>query len=97
MPAIASASRANAAPTNPMMNTPRLNARGGPYQPGDTILDRYMPDATPEEREAARENLKEFAELILRFCIRETERRREAFRKAKFDSPEGFEESASEM
>jgi len=49
-------------------------------QPGDLILDRYMPNATPEEREAARANLTEFAALIFRFCVREAERRQEAIR-----------------
>lgn len=27
-------------------------------RPGDLILDRYMPNATPEEREEARANLR---------------------------------------
>ena len=35
-------------------------------RPGDFILDRYMPDATPEEREGARENLRRLAKLLLR-------------------------------
>ena len=39
-------------------------------QPGDLILDRYMPDATPEEREVARENLKRLARLMLRVEVR---------------------------
>lgn len=30
-------------------------------QPGDLILDRYMPDASADDREAAREVLREFA------------------------------------
>lgn len=33
-------------------------------RPGDLILNRYMPDATGEEREAARENLREFAVVV---------------------------------
>jgi len=32
-----------------------------PHRPGDYVLDRYMPDATPEEREDARETLRQFA------------------------------------
>ena len=28
-------------------------------RPGDAVIDRYMPDATAEEREAAREHLRE--------------------------------------
>ena len=39
-------------------------------QPGDIILDRYMPDATPEEQDDARENLYAFAAVILRICER---------------------------
>lgn len=34
-------------------------------QIGDIILDHYLPNATPEEREAARENLRLLARLIL--------------------------------
>ena len=34
-------------------------------QPGDLILDRYMPHATTEEREAARENLRAFAAVVV--------------------------------
>ena len=33
-------------------------------RPGDVILDRYMPYATPEERDAARENLRAFAVVV---------------------------------
>lgn len=35
-------------------------------RPGDAIINRYMPNATPEEKEAARENLKKLARFILR-------------------------------
>lgn len=34
-------------------------------QPGDLILDRYMPQATPEEREVARANLRAFAVVVV--------------------------------
>ncbi len=34
-------------------------------QPGDLILDRYMPHATVQEREAARENLRAFAVVVV--------------------------------
>ena len=34
-------------------------------QAGDLILDRYMPHATKEEREAARENLRAFAVVVV--------------------------------
>jgi len=43
-----------------------LNAR----RPGDLILDRYMPGATDEEREAARENLRTYASVVLRIATR---------------------------
>ena len=35
-------------------------------RPGDLILDRYMPNATPEEREAAHETLRRLARFVLR-------------------------------
>lgn len=35
------------------------------HQPGDLILDRYMPQATAEEREVARENLRAFAAVVV--------------------------------
>lgn len=41
-----------------------------PYRPGDVFLNRYMPDTTEEEREAARENLKNFAAVMLRVFTR---------------------------
>lgn len=34
--------------------------------PGDVILDHYLPNATGEEREAARENLRRLARLLIR-------------------------------
>ena len=37
----------------------------GPQRPGDLILNRYMLNASEEEREAARENLREFAIAIV--------------------------------
>lgn len=37
-----------------------------PARPGDLILDRYMPDATVEEREAARANLNSFLATLVR-------------------------------
>jgi hypothetical protein len=39
--------------------------------PGDVILERYMPDATAEEREAARANLYAFVAVLLRIATRE--------------------------
>ena len=40
-------------------------------RPGDAILDRYMPDATADEREAARANLYGFVAVLLRIATRE--------------------------
>ena len=52
-------------------------------QPGDLILDRYLPFATPEEREDARETMRQFA--IVYFSII---RRRARDTQAKSDSPD---------
>lgn len=50
-------------------------------RPGDLILNRYMPNASEEEREAARENLREFATVVVgvtkRIAKEEAERARE--------------------
>lgn len=37
-------------------------------RPGDSILDRYMPNATSEEREAARVYLREFMAFLYGVC-----------------------------
>jgi len=42
-----------------------MDAKTPHRQPGDLILDRYMPRATAEEREAARENLRAFAVVVV--------------------------------
>jgi|CXWL01.1.fsa_nt_gi hypothetical protein len=51
------------------------------HRPGDLILNRYMPDATEEECEAARENLREFAVVVVgiakRLAKEESEHARE--------------------
>lgn len=36
-------------------------------KPGDLILDRYLPNATPEAREEAREGLRRHALLLIRW------------------------------
>ena len=36
------------------------------HRPGDVILNKYLPNASPEEREAARESLKRLARLLIR-------------------------------
>lgn len=47
------------------MPTNQNNAR----QPGDDIIDRYLPDATLEERERARLELKGFAVAIFGVAV----------------------------
>ncbi|MBV8977714.1 MAG: hypothetical protein JOZ13_10090 [Alphaproteobacteria bacterium] len=36
------------------------------HRPGDAILNRYMPDASEEAREAARDNLFRLVDLVIR-------------------------------
>jgi len=43
------------------METPQLERLSG-----DLIINRYMPNATEEERKDARENLRRFARVLLR-------------------------------
>ncbi len=47
------------------METPQRTRR-----PGDLIIDRYMPNATEDEREAARANLYAFVAVLLRISTR---------------------------
>ena len=65
------------------------------HRPGDLILDRYMPNATEAEREAARENLREFAIIVVgiakRLAREETKHAKEILEELKtmieFESP----------
>ncbi len=59
-------------------------------KPGDLILDRYMPNASHEEREAARENLKALVLVLLRIDER---LHREAVEKANRGNGNGEVES----
>lgn len=34
-------------------------------RPGDLLLDRYLPEATPREREEEHQNLRRFAKTLL--------------------------------
>lgn len=43
-----------------------MHAENPDRQPGDLILDRYMPQATAEEREAARTNLRTLLATLMR-------------------------------
>lgn len=45
--------------------TPMKEEPKPPRQPGDLILDKYMPNATPLEREEARFNLLQYAKVII--------------------------------
>ncbi|HEY5236976.1 MAG TPA: hypothetical protein VIJ62_01235 [Rhizomicrobium sp.] len=47
-----------------------MNAPSHEPRPGDLILNRYMLNATEEEREEARENLRAYATVILRIATR---------------------------
>ena len=42
-------------------------------KPGDVFLDRYMPDATEADREAARANLYAYFGVLLRIATRRAE------------------------
>lgn len=47
-----------------------MDAHAPNRQPGDLILDRYMPQATADEREAARANLRAFAVVVVSIAKR---------------------------
>lgn len=49
-------------------------------RPGDVILDRYMPHASPEAREEARESLRDLAKVVLRMNLRVLRNQDEAIR-----------------
>lgn len=40
-------------------------------KPGDLILDRYMPDASPKERDDARDNLRALIHVLARLIARD--------------------------
>ena len=54
-------------------------------RPGDFILDRYMPHATAEEREVARENLRAFALVVVGIARRLALEEREQAIRARTD------------
>ena len=54
-----------------MRDSERMPKSSPKRRPGDVILDRYMPGATAEEREAARANLYGFVAVLLRIAARE--------------------------
>lgn len=49
-------------------------------RPGDYILDKYMPAASTEQREEARENLYALAAVVVRICERIARERQDAIR-----------------
>ena len=67
----------------------------GPQRPGDLILNCYMPNATKEQREAARENLRQYAKIVVgiakRLAREEAEQAKEILGELKalieFESP----------
>ncbi len=59
-------------------------------RPGDFILDRYMPDATAEEREVARENLRAFALVVVGIARRLAQEEREQAIRARTDITVGL-------
>jgi hypothetical protein len=50
------------------------------HRPGDYILDKYLPDAAPEAREEARDNLYALATVVVRICTRIAHERQEEIR-----------------
>lgn len=63
-----------------------------PPKPGDLILGRYMPNATEEEREEARQNLQAFAATLVRIAARRADETILAIRRdgaATLESAEG--------
>ena len=56
---------ADSGPRSQIQATPMKKKPKPPRRPGDLILDKYMPDATPIEREEARFNLRQLALLII--------------------------------
>lgn len=47
-------------------------------QPGDIILDRYVPHLGPADREVARERLQRLARLLVKIAMRQVREEREA-------------------
>jgi hypothetical protein len=54
-----------------LRDSKRMSKSSPKRRPGDVILGRYMPDASQEEREAARANLYGFVAVLLRIATRE--------------------------
>lgn len=42
-------------------------------EPGDLIIDRYLPDASDGERDEARDDLRRFARALINVAVREIE------------------------
>lgn len=57
----------------------------GAQKPGDVFLDRYMPGATPEQRETARQELYDFFAVLLRIATRRATEEYERTIRAKND------------
>ena len=48
-----------------------------PHRPGDFVLNRYMPNASEAEREAARDRLGRLGALLVRILTRVKQEKRE--------------------
>lgn len=42
-------------------------------RPGDALIEKFMPDASPEERERAHANLRQLARVLLRIAKRQVD------------------------
>jgi len=67
------------------------------HRPGDIILDRYLPNAAPEQREDARENLRRLARLIIRVHTRLARERGDNTIRAKSASEVDSESSSTDL
>lgn len=55
-------------------------------QPGDDILDRYVPHLSGSDRELARERLQKLARLLVRIAMRQVREEREGIDSRESDS-----------
>ena len=52
--------------TEPLISTESWSR----HQPGDLIIERYLPNCTPEIREQAQENLRRYAKVLVKIAMR---------------------------
>jgi len=63
------------------------------HQPGDIILDHYLPNATPEEREEARAHLRAFVEWQMRIIMRQLREETDSHARQERDTLDSAEQS----